>query len=786
MTFPRLSTLGGVTAVAVLVLGWAVAGNAQAGAGAAPAVSAGLVDQSAPRSQAAARSLLKARIGQSFAVADLNRDGLADVAVVDFLADSLTVLLGEASGGFAGPTTVATGRGPRAVVAADFDGDGAVDLGVGEFLSGVVRIFAGQGDGRFQATQALRIGQGVSSLAAHDVDSDGRVDLAVAGTLSGTIGVLKNGTGTSFEWTRVARVRAPTLLLFQDVNRDGTQDLVAIDAEGRKAWMFAGDWAGTFQDAYVVESSGIDALVGVSLDAPLDAGIGRLTNVAGDGQALEAGSTAREPLMVAVTDFTGAASAGETVSFSRVTGRAEVLGTLAVGSDSADARVTDERGQAFLDLRLPPFPDVTIVLATLPPDQVTAFRILSQLENAEVARLIAVGLPQEAGDGRGILDAGALLRDAVRRLKQGDPVLAIRDLTAIVDRLDTESPAVTPADATGPAADADLIRRFLNQVLLLGPSSDVPDGEPIECDVPLTRTIAVVDEIDRFTFDGVAGELLHITIGNQGGAYGFNPQWRLLGPDASPVAGCDTFSTGDRECTMPTAGAYAIEVEDNGFNATGTYSLQIQRLTASERCGTAIACDVPETTTISAYADTDLHQFDGVAGELLHITIGNQGGTYGFGPQWRLLAPDASAVAGCDTFSTVDRDCTLPPPPVCTPSSGCNFAGEPYAIEVQDGSFNATGTYQLTTVSSLQSCPPLGEIGPALIATGPDRDVLPVAGAATVTAEQPRPRREPMPRQLPETVSPLVLEAANRGSGFASASRRNAIGTWSTHGTRRV
>src|SRR3989454_842301 len=91
-------------------------------------------------------------------------------------------------------------------------------------------------------------------------------------------------------------------------------------------------------------------------------------------------------------------------------------------------------------------------------------------------------------------------------------------------------------------------------------------------------------------------------------------------------------------------------VEDSGFNATGSYSLQVQRLTASQRCGTAITCDVAATNTISANADTDLHQFSGVAGELVHITIGNEGGVFGFNPQWRLLGPDANGVAGCDSF----------------------------------------------------------------------------------------------------------------------------------------
>src|SRR6185503_5009409 len=116
-------------------------------------------------------------------------------------------------------------------------------------------------------------------------------------------------------------------------------------------------------------------------------------------------------------------------------------------------------------------------------------------------------------------------------------------------------------------------------------------GTAIACDVPASTTISLRADTDLHQFTAVAGEQLHITLANEGGTFGFNPVWRLLAPDANPVAGCATFSGADRVCTLSAAGAYAIEVEAGAFDATGTYSLQIQRLTAAQRCGTAIACD---------------------------------------------------------------------------------------------------------------------------------------------------------------------------------------------------
>jgi hypothetical protein len=68
----------------------------------------------------------------SIAVADFNHDGVLDMAVSDWRASSVTVLLGAGNGSFQRgwsfplrmPGTVAQ------VAAADFNGDGIVDLAV--------------------------------------------------------------------------------------------------------------------------------------------------------------------------------------------------------------------------------------------------------------------------------------------------------------------------------------------------------------------------------------------------------------------------------------------------------------------------------------------------------------------------------------------------------------------------------------------------------------------------------------------------------------------------------
>ncbi|MFQ5667984.1 MAG: FG-GAP repeat domain-containing protein, partial [Candidatus Binatia bacterium] len=60
--------------------------------------------------------------------ADLNGDGLPDLATANTLANTATVLLALPAGGFAPPYNIAVGKQPRAVAAADLNGDGKLDL----------------------------------------------------------------------------------------------------------------------------------------------------------------------------------------------------------------------------------------------------------------------------------------------------------------------------------------------------------------------------------------------------------------------------------------------------------------------------------------------------------------------------------------------------------------------------------------------------------------------------------------------------------------------------------
>ena len=62
--------------------------------------------------------------------ADFNGDGNPDLATASLRSDTVSVLLGDGSGGFGAKTDFTTGAAPYRVSSADFDGDGNPDLAV--------------------------------------------------------------------------------------------------------------------------------------------------------------------------------------------------------------------------------------------------------------------------------------------------------------------------------------------------------------------------------------------------------------------------------------------------------------------------------------------------------------------------------------------------------------------------------------------------------------------------------------------------------------------------------
>jgi hypothetical protein len=216
----------------------------------------------------------------SVAVADVNRDGTADLVVANVCADSsctggsVGVLLGNGDGTFQPATTYDSGGFYAfSVAVADVNGDGKPDLVVTNFYSNTVGVLLGNGDGTFQPVVTYgTAGAGGSnpySVAVADVNGDGKPDLVVvnyvmANFLSKTVAVLLgNGDGTFQPAVAYGSGGViPVSVAIADVNGDGKPDLLVANFWASfqnlngTVGVLLGNGDGTFQPPVAYASGG--------------------------------------------------------------------------------------------------------------------------------------------------------------------------------------------------------------------------------------------------------------------------------------------------------------------------------------------------------------------------------------------------------------------------------------------------------------------------------------------------------------------------------------------------
>jgi hypothetical protein len=201
----------------------------------------------------------------SVAVGDFNRDGNPDLAVANQLIDTVSVLLGSASGGFTRQTPdLAVGGFPTSVAVGDFNGDQDPDLAVASGF-GTVSVLLGGSGASFTRQPDLAIGGTPWSVAVGDFNGDHDPDLAVANQLSNNVSVLLGGVGGSFirQTPDLAVGSGPTSVAVGDFNGDSDPDLaVANQFDGTVSVLLGTSGGGGFSGPTLAGNykSGLDLM----------------------------------------------------------------------------------------------------------------------------------------------------------------------------------------------------------------------------------------------------------------------------------------------------------------------------------------------------------------------------------------------------------------------------------------------------------------------------------------------------------------------------------------------
>ena len=143
-------------------------------------------------------------------VGDFNNDGWDDLVVADWVSQgnpTVSVLLNDGTGEFVASIHLPVEDAPRSVAVGDFNGDGKDDLAVANWLDNSISVMINKGTAGFAAPIRLPVGETPFFVAVGDFDGNGKDDLVTANERSNNVSVLLNTTKRRF------LIRIPPVLL---------------------------------------------------------------------------------------------------------------------------------------------------------------------------------------------------------------------------------------------------------------------------------------------------------------------------------------------------------------------------------------------------------------------------------------------------------------------------------------------------------------------------------------------------------------------------------------------
>jgi Ca2+-binding RTX toxin-like protein len=206
---------------------------------------------------------------RALAAADITGDARLDLVVSHYEADVVTVLVGDATGGFGSPAHYQVGDAPIGVVVADFNGDGRPDAAVANsgLTANTLSVLLGTDAGGLGSAVSYPVGPSPRSVAVGDLNRDGRLDLVVGNSGSDGVNSITTlagrGDGAFAAPANHAAGVSPFDVAVGRVNRDSKPDIALTSYYGDRASVVLGcTRIGTQGDDVLRGTTGRDVMCG--------------------------------------------------------------------------------------------------------------------------------------------------------------------------------------------------------------------------------------------------------------------------------------------------------------------------------------------------------------------------------------------------------------------------------------------------------------------------------------------------------------------------------------------
>lgn len=167
---------------------------------------------------------------RGISVVDFSMDGKPDVVVANWGGTTLSYFKNTGGGNFAGALSIASGTSPGNVIGADFNRDGYPDIVASNSggLSDSVSVVLSDGSGGFAGQVLYSVSSDPTTMVADDFDGDEDLDIIVVNQSAATFTVLENNGSGSFTVTTKSGLISgnPFGIVLLDLDRNGIRDIV--------------------------------------------------------------------------------------------------------------------------------------------------------------------------------------------------------------------------------------------------------------------------------------------------------------------------------------------------------------------------------------------------------------------------------------------------------------------------------------------------------------------------------------------------------------------------------